>query len=178
MILRTYRINSKEPGRKKREFLRGMYWEVLKKDPIWHFFLDPTGGTLRFDPVYERRVLWYLRKNGHINKIYWKKRTLYNPIKDEYFGVAYLGDDLLPLFNHLSVLSLKYPLETLVNVVLERMNHGFSNMWGLHDFFLESKIYLNLAENRARLGGTSLGLPRFAFKIYLWFLSRLPKLKK
>lgn len=173
MFLRTYRINQKKEDRRlKFSFLYSLYWAVLKKDPTWHYFFDPEGITLRFSPKFEPKVKKWLSINCKEYELTYKRRLLYEPKRHEYYGVAFLGDYTIPLFHDMAVLMTIFPPNVSFHPMHERLNHGLMNMLGIHNFYVESKIYLDLAENRAKLGGFSLGLPKFLYKWWLWILSK------
>ena len=167
MILCTYRINQKKLDlRRKLEFLSDLHKTILKRDKLWHYFFDSEGTTLRFQREYEGKVRDWFKKNIKDYNLTFKRNRLYNPLKHEYYGVSFLGDDILPLFHDMSILAMQYPPYILFNPVLERLNHGLVNMGGQHDFHKEAHIYLDLAYGRAELGGTLLNLPKF---IHKWF---------
>ncbi len=149
-ILKTYRINLVGYVL-KRYCVHYLYDTVLFQDPLWHFFLDEGGITLRFSPKFNRVVNKLLTKD---NKNFTVEAD-YDPSKDEYEGIRYLGADWLPLFNVLSVLSIKYPPKVMASSVLERMNHTLFNQCGEHSFYEEAKAYAELALGRAELGGAT-----------------------
>lgn len=170
MRLCTYRINQKELNlRRKLEFMNALHEKILKKDQYWHFFLDPEGATLRFQSQFEEKVQTWLKNNAKNFPLTWKKRTFYEPRKHEYYGVSFLGDDILPLFHEMSVLSTKYPPFVLLKLVFERLNHGLINMAGIHDFRQEADIYMNLAFGRASLIGMDFNLPKWVYRLYIKF---------
>lgn len=150
MVLKTYRVNQKKGSiPSKLTFFNELYLNCLTKDPYWHFFLDEEGGTLRFQPKFEKRIKKFAEQYSYISL---RRRKDYEPLKHEYYGVSYLGDDLLPLFHEMSVLSAKYPTYVIMGPILERLNHGLVNMAGIHNFSKEADLYLTLAYNRAELG--------------------------
>jgi len=169
MKLLTYRLNQKK-GKiiDKLKLINNLYYEVLEKDKFWHFFLDGKGGTIRFQPKYEVRVKKFMSDNKE--KFGFQKRKIYEPKKSEYYGVSYIGDDLLPLFHEMSVLSAKYPTYVILKPVLERLNHGLVNMSGLHNFRDEADIYLDLAFNRAKLGAETMKTPMFSLPKWVYEL--------
>lgn len=148
IILKTYRVNL-SGYMAKRYLLHYLYDSVLNLDPYWHFFLDEGGITLRFSPKYVKTVNKFLDKD---NKNY-SMETDYTPSIDEYEGIRYIGNDWLPLFNVISVLSVKYPPKVMASSVLERVNHTLFNQTGNHSFYEEAKAYMELALGRAELGG-------------------------
>lgn len=178
MVLSTYRINQRRLDlRRKLEFMRDLSKSPLKKDNFWHFFLDPEGATLRFQPKIEKKVQKWLEKNADKYNLTWRKRTNYEPRKHEYYGVSFLGDDILPLFHELSVLTTKYPPYVLLRSIFERLNHGFINMAGIHDFTKEADLYLDLAWGRIKLAGFSFPLPKWFYKVVIWLSKEKRKLK-
>ncbi len=167
MTLKTYRINQLNYDIvEKYYFLRALNWNILSKDPYWHFFLDQNGGTLRFSPEVEGKVRDYLTKHAESRGIKWKRSTDYDPTKHEYFGVSFLGDDMIPLFHDMSILSIKYPGYILRQPILERLTHGLINMSGVHDFRIEAEIYLGLAMGRARLVNYHFQLPKWVYEFF------------
>jgi hypothetical protein len=168
MILKTYRIDQPNYDiTEKYYLLRALFWGVLAKDPYWHFFLDQNGGTLRFSPNVEEKVRNYLTKHLSGRGMKWKRSTDYDPTKHEYFGVSFLGNDMIPLFHDMSVLSVKYPGYILRQPILERLNHGLINMSGVHDFRIEAEIYLELAMGRARFVNYNFRLPKWVYKFFI-----------
>ena len=168
MKLKTYRIDQKTyypTG--KMVFFKSLHESVLRKDPYWHFFLDWGGATLRFLPKLEWPVRQWLGKNAKGHRMRWKKSTDYDPSRHEYWGVSYLGDDILPLFHDMSVLSIKYPGYVLRMPVLERLNHGLINMAGIHDFRTEAEIYLDLAFSRGSIVHHTFRLPYWVYKFFI-----------
>jgi hypothetical protein len=168
MILRTYRINQKKYDlTEKIYFFREIRYAVLLKDRFWHFFFDPGGSTFRFSPAYEGKVRVWLTRHAHDRGFTWKKSTNYDPRKHEYLGVSFLGDDILPMFHELSVLSVKYPSYIITRPIFERFNHALINMAGIHNFAIESELYMDLAFSRARLAGHIFRLPKWCYKLYI-----------
>lgn len=149
VMLKTFRVNL-VGYMLKRYCLHYLYDEVLKDDPNWHFFLDEGGITLRFSPDFEKTVVKLLKGD---NKHYTVEKD-YDPSVDEYEGIRYMAKDLLPLFNALSVLSIKYPPKVMESTVMERMNHTLFNQTGDHSFYNEAMAYAKLAVGRAELGGS------------------------
>lgn len=147
-ILKTYRINLVGYSA-KRYCLHYLYDSLLHQDPLWHFFLDEGGITLRFSPKFSKDVNKLLKAD---NKNY-SVEANYDPAKDEYEAIRYLGQDWLPLFNVISVLSIKYPPKVLTSSVFERINHALFNQSGEHSFYQEALAYAKLALGRAELGG-------------------------
>lgn len=148
-ILKTFRVNL-VGYMLKRYCLHYLYDEVLHKDPNWHFFLDEGGITLRFSPKHEKQVKKLL---GGDNKSYTVEKD-YDGAVDEYEGIRYMARDLLPLFNAISVLSVKYPPKVMTGTVMERMNHTLFNQTGDHSFYNEAMAYAKLAVGRAEIGGS------------------------
>lgn len=167
MKLLTYRINQKKEDRlHKFRLLSALYIDLLENDPLWHYFLDPKGGTLRVSPNFEKKVTKWLKLNCKNYNLTFQKRFIYEPKKHEYYGVAWLGDYILPLFHDMSVLMTIFPPNISFHPVHERLNHGLVNMLGLHDFVAEAMVYINLAEGRAGLVGQSLKLPKWVYESY------------
>lgn len=166
MILLTYRLDSKQNGGTKITFLRALNQSVLKQDQHWHYFLDPEGATLRFNPKFEKRVVKFLTKTAPAYGITFDKRSDYDPKEDEYYGVSFISDDILPIFHAISVLTTKYPPFIMTQTVLERLTHGLVNMSGVHDFNVESDLYLRLAEGRRKLIGSELPLPKWLYRFF------------
>lgn len=173
MKLLTYRLDTQESATSKQIFLRALYQFVLKKDKYWHFFLDPDGGTLRFQHKYESRVKIFLKTVSKGYNIKYDKRRIYQPKKDEYYGVAFVGDNLLPLFHDMSVLTLEYAPYITIKTIIERLNHGLVNMAGIHDFHIESQIYLGLASGRLSLINMKLPLVKWIYKLYYKLIEKL-----
>ena len=168
MKLCTYRIDQSSLNlRRKLEFMGALQDHVLGKDQYWHFFLDPEGATLRFQPSFEARIRIWLKENAKNFPLKWKKSTLYEPKRHEYYGVSFMGDDILPLFHEMSVLATKYPPYILLKPVLERLNHGLINMSGNHNFHDEANIYMDLAFGRASLVKMAFSFPRWLYKLYI-----------
>lgn len=165
MKLLTYRLGSSNPFAKQ-QFLRALHQNVLSKDGSWHFFLDPEGGTLRFQPKFEGKVRKFLKNHAKAYQVKWQKRSPYIPKNHEYYGVSFLGDDILPLFHDLSVLTTEYPPYVMTRSVLERLTHGLVNMSGIHDFAKESDLYLGLADGRIKIIKQKLALPLWLYRIY------------
>ncbi len=136
----------------KRYCLHTLYDEILNKDPNWHFFLDEGGITLRFSPKFAPSVKSLLKKSG-VN--FETPDADYSAGKHEYEHIRFMADDWIPLFNSLSVLSVKYPPSITTKYVLERMNHTLTNQAGIHSFYKEAELYADLALGRADLGGRS-----------------------
>lgn len=172
MKLITYRLNTEDFTGKK-NLLIALRDGVLKGDSFWHFFLDPEGGTLRFQVKNDTKVNHWLKYNAKNYHVKYLKRTIYEPSKHEYQGVSFLGDDVLPLFHEMSLLTLKYPAYIIVRPILERLNHGLVNMTGVHDFTTEALLYNQLAEGRARLVGKTMSYPaEWIRRFYYNFISR------
>jgi len=159
MILLTYRINQKEKDvSKKKNMLYHLSQEALRNDRLWHYFLDDDGGTLRFQPKFENKFkLWSKQFKGVFS---FRRCKSYRPERDEYYGVSYLGADILPMFHEMSVITAKYPNYVVFRPFLERLNHGLVDMSGIHDFRQEAEIYLDLAYGRAELGSKYFGTPK------------------
>lgn len=148
MKLKTYRVNLVGYVL-KRYCLHYLYDSALKDDPNWHFFLDEGGITLRFSPKFKKQVDKLLKGDSK----HYTEEADYRPSIDEYEGIRFVGDDWLPLFNALSVLSIKYPPSVTKKIVMERMNHTLVNQMGEHSFYEEAQMYAELALGRAELGG-------------------------
>lgn len=177
MKLLTYRIDQREYNlRSKLEFMSSLKKDVLGTDALWHFFLDPDGATLRFQPQYHMRVLKWLKKNAKNLGFKYRKRLYYDPKKHEYYGISYLGEDILPLFHDLSVLATQYPPYVMVRPVMERLNHGLVNMTGNHDFASEAELYLRMGYVRARMVGHKLSVPNFIRKLFFKLVELIEKL--
>lgn len=168
MKLLTYRINI---IKKKFDFISDLYWSVLRDDDLWHYFFDLEGITLRFTPKFEKKVIKWLKNSKTGYKFSYKRRTLYDPEVHEYRQVKFLGEQIAVLFHDLSVLVTEFPAEVSWRPTLERLNHGFINMFGIHDFVKEATIYLDFAEGRAGLVGARLPLPKWVY-IQYWKLRR------
>ncbi len=168
MKLKTYRINQKNYDLvEKMYFFRSIRDTALRSDRFWHFFLDPKGATFRFSPESEEKVRLYLFRHAEDRGLTWKRSADYEPLKHEYFGVSFLGDDILPMFHEMSLLATKYPTYIIVRPILERLNHGLINMTGIHHFGYEAELYMDLAFSRARLVNHSFRLPKWFYKRYL-----------
>lgn len=148
MKLKTYRLNIDR--REQRDLIVAIYDHVLKRDKTWHFFRDEGGMTLRCSPKFHKPLSKFLTK---VRKTNFSVSHNYDPAKNEYSGIKFLGDDWIPLFNVLSVLSVKYPGNVTLKQVLERVNHAIVNQAGIHNFYKEAEIYSELALKRAEIGG-------------------------
>lgn len=168
MKLLTYRINQKSGTlNTKRYFVYRLYNNFLIKDPLWHYFLDPGGVTLRFSPNMEARVKKWMDKNKEKEFTY-RKAGDYVPRRAEYYGIAYLGDDLIPFFHVISTLTIIYPAPVIIGPFLERLTHAMVNQAGIHNFAYESDLYMGLAMGRARL--VNYPLLRLPRAIYRWYV--------
>ena len=179
MMLMTYRLNQKrseysgEDLRMKANFMFNLYTDVLRKDKLWHYFYDDGGATLRFSLDMEGKVRKYLKSVAKERGFTFRRATKYDPKRHEYFGVAYLGEDILPLFHEISVLTVQYPPYVTLRPVFERLNHALINQTGIHNFAAESELYLNLAMGRARMVGYPLlRLPKIFYKWYIRLFRR------
>lgn len=168
MKLLTYRINQKNLDlRRKFEFLNSLYWVILKNDKNWHYFLDPEGITLRLSPTKEIQIRKWFKKNIKGFGLTFRKRNFYEPRKHEYYGVSYLGDSLIGLFHAMSVILVLFPPKVSFRPTAERLNHGLVNMAGIHNFEMEAKIYLDLAEGRLRIIKKPLRPSRIVWDLYI-----------
>lgn len=148
MKLLTYRIN--QPMVKNRRMcIQFLFKELLKDDPNWHFFQDSGGITLRISKEFGVR----LKKVVKGYKYGIRYAGEYNPSDDEYPDIKFLGDDLIPLFHIISVLSAKYPASVTSQFILERAAHAIINQGGQFNFIEEAMTYANLAIRRAALAG-------------------------
>lgn len=145
MKLLTYRIDI-NTGQARKLRLQYLYEQLLKDDPYWHFFQDEGGITLRVSEDFGKKLEKLMKKEVD-------RRDDYEPAKGEYPDIKFLGDDWIPLFHELSVLSIKYPAGVMNSYVLERLGHAIVNQGGLFDFQEEAFIYAGLAIKRAVLGG-------------------------
>lgn len=165
MKLQTYRIDFKtQILYLRRSLFYNLYEEVLIKDKYWHWFNDFNGATLRVSLLFRDRVEKWL-KNHEGNIFTFKRRTQYIPQKHEYYGVAFVGDDLLPMFHELSVLTAKFPSNIVRSVFLERLNHLILVNIGYLGHAFESEVYLDLAFSRAKIVNHTFILPRWVYKI-------------
>ena len=171
MKLLTYRINDKPPNYKYEALdyksrcilFYNLYQDILKRDNYWHFWMDYEGATLRISLSFEKKVTSWL-KNRHIN---FKRRTIYQPVKHEYYGISFLGDDILPLFHEISVLSIKYPPKVIFNPILDRLNHCLMINCGVLGHKREAEMYLDMAFKRASVVNHTFRLPKFVYKLGL-----------
>ena len=180
MLLRTYRLNqiggtnSWEKVQDKKVLIMDLWQVILHKDPNWHFFFDPGGGTLRFSPEFENRVVaWFKKKEGFTLR----RRKSYVPWLDEYPDIKFLAKDLQPMFHELSVLSAKYPVYVLSKGVFDRLTHTMINQLGIHDFKIEANWLLETAYNRALLQQRILKLPKWVHELVLKVVVKFPKWK-
>lgn len=151
MILAGYQITIR-PLDQKYALLSDLVRDVLGNDPLWHFFLNPEGITLRIQKEFCEKVEKYVKGWGE-KKAKISKPGDFEPKKHEYFGVRFVAEDIVPLFHELSLFSLKYPRNVTLDQGLERICHIFVNQAGIHDFEAEAKLYAGLVINRARLAG-------------------------
>jgi len=169
MKLTTFGVSFKEENiQRKYEILKALDDTIFKNDPNWFFALHPKGITLRCSPKKTNRVIKFLK----IREIKFKKdRHYYIPSKHEYYGVHTLGDDIVLILHALSVSLIRHTPKSYY-IILERLNHLFINMTGMYDFYLESLIYLDLAEGRRRFLGLSLRYPYWVYKLYFKIFRR------
>lgn len=170
MKLATYGITFATDLNDKYSFLRQIYNAVLINDPNWFFVLHPGGITLRCSPNKTMKVEKLLKKEMLVYK---KDRHYYQPFKHEYYGVHILGDDIVPLFHAMAVIFVKYGPHMSFKVAMERFNHIFVNMRGVHDFYKEALYYLRLAEGRADLINKNLPHPQFLYKFVYWIKKQI-----
>ena len=149
----------------KLDLLDQLNRDLLYKDDIWHFFLDPGGITLRTNLRFANKVDKWLKKTAKRKKSARVKD--FEPSKHEYFNIRFVGDELQQMFHFTSLMALKYPGHVIVREVLERMAHITINQLGIHDFKIEAQIYLDMAYSRASLQGKFLGLPKFIHKFII-----------
>lgn len=165
MKLTTFGISFKEENlSQKYELLKFFDDGILQKDLYWFFALHPKGITLRCSPNKTKKIIKELKKR----KIKYKKDNyFYEPFKHEYYGPHLLRDEAVLIFHALSVALIRHTPRGSYGVIIERLNHMFVNMCGIHDFYQEANIYLDLAEGRFRIIGKSLPIPKFLYKAYL-----------
>lgn len=146
MVIKTVKIYLASLG-EKYEFLADLHKIHLHKDPMWHFFLDEEGITLRFSKEFEGKVRDFCKKRV----VRYSEVSDFEPSVHEYWGVRYIGDDLQPLFHQMSLLAIKYPRNVILRQVHERVNHIMVNQCGIHDFEQEAELYFDLGKGRLKL---------------------------
>lgn len=152
----------------KLAFLDELNEKLLFKDEIWHFFLDFEGITLRCNPKFAQSVkeeFKLLKQEGF--KFTYKRVKDFNPSKDEYQFVRFVGDEMQHIFHYTSLMALKYPRHVFKYPILERINHIVINQTGQHDFKREAEDYIDAAYGRAALQGRFLGLPKWVHKFVI-----------
>lgn len=157
MKLRTYRI-SLDSFERQTLFLKELNRKFLKDDPYWHYFLDETGVTLRVSDKIGKELDKLIsgtkksRKAGS-DTVFMERHDDYEPEESEYNGIQFIGNDWIPFFHAISVITLKYPPRVVRHYILERACHSIYNHSGNFNFHDEAQTYAQLALDRAELGG-------------------------
>lgn len=168
MILRTYRITSKDHDRQNFvSFLRDLRYGPLAKDNYWHAIWDYEGATLRFLPKSEEKTNKWLKANCKSYELSFEKRLNYEPLRNEHWGVSFVGDDILPILHEITLLTSRYSPNTLVILFMERILHVLMLNAGVVNHAAESEVYLAMAFSRARVGQHFLHFPKWFYKICL-----------
>lgn len=167
MIVSSFAIKYVRDYSVKLALLDDLNERLLNRDLIWHFFLDPSGITLRVNPDFEKetiQALKELKREGY--HFTFKKAGNFNPAKHEYQFVRFVGDEMQLIFHATSLMALKYPRHVFKYPILERINHIVINQTGQHDFLKEADDYIDAAYQRASLQGKVISIPKWLHKLY------------
>ena len=154
MIVHSYKVYYR--NNYQRDWLLVRLRDLLNDDPIWHFFGDGSAITLRVHP--QSRIA--VEQRFQSDNIPYEDKGLFDPSKDEWPNIIFIGGDLQPIFHELSILASKYPSNVMLDQILERICHILINQQGIHNFLAEANIYADLSTKRASMRGAEFKDPK------------------